>query len=244
MPRMPAADTDTHLNYGREILTRWIETIPVTSVLDIGAGHGADLGIVSKRYPAARLEAIESNVHYANALRAGGLAVTECNLERARLPFADATFDLVMANQILEHIKEIYWLLDQISRVLKVGGHFYVGVPNLASLHNRILLLAGRQPTCLNNASAHVRGFTKHDLLRTLDLCWPKGFEAVGFRGSNFYPFPPSIAGPLARLAPQFAVTIFVLLRKSREYRGEFLDHPVDMETNFFLGERIHHVVD
>ena len=73
-----------------------------------------------------------------------------------------------MANQILEHTKEIFWILDQVSTVLKEGGHFLLGVPNLASLHNRLLLAFGRQPSPIQNNSAHVRGYTKPDVLQLL----------------------------------------------------------------------------
>ena len=233
---------DRNLNYGRHILERWIKPLNINAALDIGAGHGNDLQIVANNSPTAALAAVESNMHYANSLRSNGISVVECNLERSKLPYPDASFDLVIANQIFEHLKEIHWVLDQITRTLRVGGYFYLGVPNLASLHNRLLLLAGMQPTCIDNSSAHVRGFTKPDLIRMLQG-WPKGYEMVSFAGSNFYPFPPPIARPLARAAPTFSATIFMLLRKNKSYNGEFLKTPEDMETNFFLGEKIHHVV-
>jgi SAM-dependent methyltransferase len=233
-----------HLNYGRHILSTWIEDFPVATALDIGIGHGDDLSIVLQRYPSARCEGVESNVHYANAMRAKGFGIAEINLERAELPYADASFDLVIANQIFEHVKDIFWILDQIARVLKPGGRLYLGVPNLASLHNRLLLALGRQPTCINSASAHVRGFTKPDVLNLLNSCWPGGFALNGFRGSNFYPFPRSVARAAADLFPSASVTIFFWFEKRKEYAGEFLKYPVDLETNFFLGQQVHHVVN
>jgi predicted SAM-dependent methyltransferase len=80
-----------------------------------------------------------------------------CDIECDRFPFADETVDLVVANQILEHVNEIFWVLHECARVLRLGGILVIGVPNLASFHNRVLLAAGRQPTSLINASAHVR---------------------------------------------------------------------------------------
>jgi ubiquinone/menaquinone biosynthesis C-methylase UbiE len=233
---------DRDLNYGRHILRDALRAITVQRVLDVGGGLGADLATVHDAAPGAELYAVESNHHYANALRKAGVTVTHGDLERSRLPFEDESIDLVVANQILEHVKEVFWILHEISRVLKVGGHLFIGVPNLASLHNRLLLLLGRQPTCINNASAHVRGFTKRDVLNFMQTCWPGGYEMVSFRGSNFYPLPQVLAKPMASMLPTAAVSIFFLLMKRSPYAGQFLEHPENLETNFFLGAVRHHV--
>jgi SAM-dependent methyltransferase len=233
---------DRHLNYGREILADWTKGLELTSVLDVGVGHGADIAVLRESHPDILCHGIESNTHYANhALAQEKIDVVRINVERAEFPYSPNSFDLVIANQIFEHLKEIFWVFDQISRVLKISGYFYFGVPNLASLHNRILLALGRQPTCINNASAHLRGYTKPDVLNLLDACWPGGYRLLGFRGSNFYPFPPCIAKSLAKLLPNCAVTIFFFLQKTRDYGGEFIKYPEDLETNFFLGKEIHH---
>jgi len=161
------------------------------------------------------------------------------DIERGVFPFANESIDVVVANQILEHTKEIFWIFHEITRVLTVGGKLIIGVPNLASLHNRLLLLIGIQPTSIQNASAHVRGYTKYDLLRFLRNCFPDGYELKGFGGSNFYPFPPIIARPLARIFPNMAWGIFFMFEKQKPYQREFLDFPVTnrLETNFFLGK-------
>jgi SAM-dependent methyltransferase len=234
---------DRELNYGRHILRDLTRNIHVARVLDVGGGLGADLATIRSQAPDAELHAIESNVHYANALRQTGIHVRHADLETTPLAYPDRFFDLIIANQILEHVKQLYWVFHEISRTLKIGGHLYVGVPNLASLHNRMLLLAGRQPTCIKSASAHVRGFTKRDLLNFISACWPGGFELVAFRGSNFYPFPRSVAKPLSRIFPSAAVSIFFLFRKAAYYGGQFVRFPEDLETNFFLGREVHHVV-
>jgi len=159
-------------------------------------------------------------------------------MERESLPFAGDSFDVVMSNQTLEHVKEIFWIMHEISRTLKVNGHLIIGVPNLASFHNRFMLLLGRQPTCLQNHSAHVRGYTRHDILRLLNLVFPGGYDLVEFGGSNFYPFPRWFAKPLAKLMPNNAWAIFLLLKKVKPYNGEFLEFPIqkELQTNFYLG--------
>lgn len=231
---------DRSLNYGRHIIAEFLADVqPVNSVLDIGAGSGSDLLLARKFNSQCQLFALESCSYNVQMLTASGIKATLANIERDRFPFDDGTIDIVIANQILEHAKDIFWIYHEASRVLKVGGKFIIGVPNLASMHNRLLLLFGRQPSPIQSNSAHVRGFTKVDLIRFVDCCFPGGYQLVNFRGSNFYPFPSSIAKPLARLVPNMAWGIFLLLEKKRSYHQEFLEYPIDndLETNFYLGQ-------
>jgi methionine biosynthesis protein MetW len=230
---------DRRLNYGRHHVRAFAGRLrDLSTVLDLGAGSGADLELVRQAHPRAALHGVEMHPPAVEELRSRGVVTHALDLERDALPFDDGVVDLVIANQVLEHVKEIFWITHQISRVLQVGGHFLIGVPNLASLHNRLLLMAGRQPTAIQTASAHVRGYTRHDLLRFLETVFSGGYREIARGGSNFYPFPPLLARPLARLAPGMAWGLFLLLRKEREYGGEIREFPVrkGLETNFHTG--------
>ena len=203
-----------------------------------GRGGGYDLALAREVQPDAKLHAIEVHRESAEYLAEQGIAVHNLNIERDSFPFPDRSMDVVLTNQILEHTKELFWIFHEISRVLREGGSLIVGVPNLASLHNRLLLMLGRQPSQLQNASAHVRGFTKSDILRMLATVFPAGYVLRNFGGSNFYPFPPALARPLAAALPGMAWGIFLRLEKRRPYSREFLEFPIraQLETNFFVG--------
>jgi SAM-dependent methyltransferase len=230
---------DRHLNYGRRVIADFLMAIaPFGSILDIGAGHGDDLRSARAASPQAALYGIECFPAQIRELETQGIRVSAINIERDRFPFADESLEVVMANQILEHTKEIFWVLHEATRVLKVGGQLVIGLPNLAALHNRILLALGRQPSPLQNNSAHVRGFTRRDFIQVLNSGFPEGYALRGFGGSNFYPFPPWMARPLAALLPSMAWGIFMRFEKRRVYTRGFLDFPIreQLETNFFLG--------
>ena len=197
-----------------------------STVLDIGAGGGYDLMIYRDVDSAAKLMALEGYEPNIATLESKGVVTFSHNLETDEFPFEDNSIDVVSANQILEHTKEIFWIFHEVTRTLKIGGHFVVAVPNLASLHNRLLLLLGKQPTSVQNDSAHIRGYTKSDMLQFLKI-WG-GYEVIDFKGSNFYPFPPILAKPLARIFPNSAWSIFFLLKKTQEYNNEFIQWPIE----------------
>ncbi len=62
-----------------------------------------------------------------------------------QIPFADASFDVVIANHVIEHVPDQHMTLNEICRVLKPGGVCYVAVPNRWALiepHFGVPLLA------------------------------------------------------------------------------------------------------
>ncbi|MCS7123237.1 MAG: class I SAM-dependent methyltransferase [Candidatus Aenigmarchaeota archaeon] len=229
---------DTNLNYGRHIIKEFANLIQVyENVLDIGAGIGEDLTIYKKTCDGASLFALDFEEKNVKQLLEKGICAYKIDIERQKFPFNDEFFDVINANQILEHTKEIFWILHEVSRVLKIGGYLVIGVPNLASLHNRILLLLGKQPTCIKNTSAHVRGFTKGDIIELLNI-FEGGYDIIKFKGSNFYPFPSKVANFLSRIFPELSVSIFLSAKKRKKYSDEYIEYLKKslLETNFHMG--------
>lgn len=232
--------TDQQETYGAHVVERFVASLqPLDVVVDLGAGSGRDLQTVKRLHPRARLVAIEAGQEYARALNGKADRIYVVNIERDPLPLKDGEADLIIANQILEHTKEIFWIFHQVARSLRIGGHFLFGVPNVCSLHNRFLMMMGRHPTQHKLCSAHVRPFSKRDTTAFLNACFPGGFKLVHFAGAQFYPFPGKIARMLANTIPTLAFSIFFLLQKVGEYRGEFATYPARalLETNFWTGD-------
>lgn len=230
---------DRSLNYGRHHIESFLRSAkPYRVVLDLGAGHGDDLASAKRVHANAMLQAVEVYPPNVAELRGQNVEVHRLDIERDSLPMQDEGVDVVIMNQVLEHVKDVYWVLHEVTRVLAVGGKLIVGVPNLASLHNRVLLLLGLQPTCIQNDSAHVRGYTRRDLLSLLNGPFPGGYSLRGFGGSNFYPFPATVARFLAYVLPNMAWGIFMLLQKQKSYTKGYLEWPVrnSLETSFYLG--------
>lgn len=238
MPHPRMKYVDYRETYGRHVLDAWSKSIQCNAVLDLGCGSGSDLLTVKQHHPASRCVGIEYTDWAKAQLVTKGIEPITVDLEREKLPLPDESMDLVIGNQILEHTKEIFWINHEVFRVLKVGGYFYLGVPNVLSLHNRLLGLLGVHPTCVQLCSPHVRAFSKNDTLKLYNKIMPGGVTLAKFSGSQFYPFPKSIARPLASALPSMAVSIFFLLQKTAPYSEEFMGwlDQAQMETNYFRG--------
>ncbi|HVB56382.1 MAG TPA: class I SAM-dependent methyltransferase [Candidatus Acidoferrales bacterium] len=50
------------------------------------------------------------------------------------IPFPDGSFDVVWAGEVIEHIGHTDVFVNEVNRVLKVGGHFILSTP----MHNRL----------------------------------------------------------------------------------------------------------
>ena len=62
------------------------------------------------------------------------------------LEFEDESFDVVVAGELLEHLRDPAAVVREAHRVLRSGGTFVGSVPNAYRLKNRLRFLAGRRP--------------------------------------------------------------------------------------------------
>lgn len=224
--------------YGRHHLDKFVQYINVDKCIDIGCGGGADLSIVKKYHNSAKLYGIDFGLWNNTKLQSLGVEPIALDIEKDKLPFEDDSIDIVIANQVFEHTKEIFWINHEIFRCLKQDGFLFLGVPNVLSLHNRILMLFGFHPTCNKSTSAHIRVFSKRDVKSFYKNIGNEFCTVEKIYGAQFYPFPKSIARLLANIFPNLAVSSFYVIRKKHQYKGEFLEWPkhASLETNYFIG--------
>ncbi|HUU25732.1 MAG TPA: class I SAM-dependent methyltransferase [Methyloceanibacter sp.] len=97
-------------------------------VLDFGCGRGKLLDFAEKSsLPMTVFGADSFEGHYKNWESAPGGRIRK--IKDGRIPFDDSTFDVVIANQVFEHIPEPLPALNEIVRVLKPGGVFLALFP-------------------------------------------------------------------------------------------------------------------
>lgn len=113
---------------------------------------GAFTGIVSAALANLRHEVTASDIPFVLAdernsafLRSEGVKTLPHDLSVLPFPAPSFEFDLVVMNEVLEHLNfNPIPLLRELARVLKPGGLFYCATPNLPKIQTRLRLLRGK----------------------------------------------------------------------------------------------------
>lgn len=145
---------------------------PEPSVLDVGAGAGANARELRRLAPDARLVGIEPNAQAAALARAACDEVFEGTLEHFLDHESGRRFDAVVLSDVIEHVA------DPLGFLKRLAGHpatrsaaWLVSVPNYAVWYNRLRTLAGTFSYAWSGLydRTHLRFFTRrslHELLR------------------------------------------------------------------------------
>lgn len=108
------------------------------SVLDVGCGDaGALIAFAEQGAKCAGIECFDTSLERGR-LRAADHGV-EVDLRKGvaeSIPYPDATFDLVMLDNVLEHVTDRPLTLREVKRVLKPGGLLYMVTPKPFSLYS------------------------------------------------------------------------------------------------------------
>ncbi|MCZ7618476.1 MAG: class I SAM-dependent methyltransferase [Myxococcota bacterium] len=109
----------------------WASGGPI-SWLDVGAGYGEFLEAVTSLAPAgSRIRGIEPMKPKADACRQRGLAI-----EEAYLTDVNEEYDVVSLMNVFSHIPNFYEFLENVKRVLRNGGEFFIETGNIGDLES------------------------------------------------------------------------------------------------------------
>lgn len=152
---------ETHSRYSTAPiqLADWaLALLPISGqevVLDAGCGSGYFLLPLAKKLTRGQAMALDlSGGVMQKAIETAqqeGLPITFLAGDVEELPFADRTFDMVMANHMLYHAPDIPRAIGELYRILKKGGWFLATtnsrttMKELESLHLRALGLSHRR---------------------------------------------------------------------------------------------------
>ena len=136
-------------------------------VLDLGCRSGA-----LTRHFLEGNDVVGLDVDAAALAKAEALGVETVQADVGEpLPFDNASFDAVVAGELLEHLQFPDALVAEIHRVLRPGGTIVGSVPNAFRLQSRLRFLRGRPP---EDDPTHLRMFSQRALRELL-----AGFEDV-----------------------------------------------------------------
>jgi len=126
-------------------------------ILEVGCGEGRQLTAIGSRFPNADLVGLDlPDVELEEAW--DSVASSMVQASATQLPFADNTFDLVMAIEVLEHLPDPVQAMREIARV--ASGAVVLSVPwePVWRLGN---LARGRYVSALGNTPGHIQHFTR-----------------------------------------------------------------------------------
>ena len=180
----------------REALFKRYVGGPGRRVLDLGCRDGALTRTYLQGNEVVGVDADREALAAASKL---GIETRWADLDQP-LDFPDEDFDVAVAGELLEHLRDPQRLVAEAGRVLKPGGTFVASVPNAYRLKRRLLFLIGRPP---DDDPTHLQMFSADDVRALL-----RGFED---------PQLHFVAGRLVPLHPRlFANDIVFAGRKPR----------------------------
>lgn len=197
-------------------------TMEVTKQIKAKKVYGID--IIKERY----IKAEEKDV------------IVKCGNLNEPFAFESEMFDVLHANQVIEHLWNLDGFIEEVRRVLKPGGYAVISTENLASWHNIFSLLLGFQPfssTNISNLKTIGNPFALHIYSRRKEARREMGsfahlavlsyrglkelFEAHNFTvekilGAGYYPLPKYFSQILAKIDKRHSAFLTIKVRKGR----------------------------
>ncbi|HYM13719.1 MAG TPA: bifunctional glycosyltransferase/class I SAM-dependent methyltransferase [Bryobacterales bacterium] len=192
----PACEYQPYPNSSHAVIREYFRNRAPARVLELGCADGR---LASELMAAGHsVVGIESDARLAAQAAARGVAVLCAGPETCDFQELKQEFDVVVAADVLEHLRNPGEVLARSARLLRADGEVILAVPNVANLAIRLLLLAGRFPYGRRGIldRTHVQFYT---LRSALELVRESGWKVRAVTPTPL---------PLPVLFPRFSKTI------------------------------------
>ncbi len=145
------------LNNFKQVLLAQVKEIRPHAILDVGAGEGFTLEMFRENHIGERLEGIE---YMDEALKFAKRLHPQVKIKKGNiyeLPYAANSFDLVICNEVLEHLDDPKKALNELKRVAK--KYLILSVPN-EPLFTIQRILRGKNVWKLGAHPEHIQHWT------------------------------------------------------------------------------------
>jgi SAM-dependent methyltransferase len=201
-------------------------------LLDCACGDGEFTVQVACRARVSQAYGIECVNERITEATDRGVIVTRGDVNDS-VPYKSCFFDIVHADQIIEHLTNIDLFLEEIKRVLRPDGYAIFSINDLASWHSRFSLALRMEAVPLqvpNDAT----GDSTFDPLQAMrhpsqsdsrllvfsfqgltELCHYHGFWVERLTFAGYYPLLPHLPGLTGKLDAVHAASLIAKLRPS-----------------------------
>lgn len=122
-----------------------LEFNPTAKVIDLGCGRGEFTLKVKEKTGCSEIGGVDVYGEAIAEAKRKGINIKKVDLNEF-LPFAENSFDIIVSNQVIEHLFYPVRFMKEIYRILDFGGYAIISTENLASWDNIFSLLLGYTP--------------------------------------------------------------------------------------------------
>lgn len=161
-------------------------------VMEIGVGPNGLLFQLHKMKDAdVELFGVDLDSHILEHLTSIGIENFQVDISSKQLPVSDNTMDIIIFNEVIEHVFDCQHTLNEIYRVLKKWGQLYISTHNSFNIFMRLKYLFGYIPAPSLDVShetmgEHIRLFNQDLLVRLLVTA---GFQQSHIRDRSWFQF-------------------------------------------------------
>ena len=163
-------------------------------VLDLGCGDGAMLDYLQRERGCTGYGVEIADANVLSCVKRG-VNVLQLNLDEGLAMFDDASFDVVLQIDTLQHLRNAEVMLRETVRVGRVG---IVAFPNFAHWPNRLSILKGRMPVTKRLPyqwydTPNIRVGTHADLALLAERCGLQVLDSFGLQNGHTVRFAPNL---------------------------------------------------
>jgi SAM-dependent methyltransferase len=157
-----------------EAATRHVRTCP--RILDLGCGLGHITAQIQRRFPSAEVSGLDASISAIAAAKRAYEGIDFAVADAYGPPYLPGYFDIVVGNNIWEHVPDPLRLLEAIKRILSPDGVLIISTPSRYRLGNIARVLLGKPVKLLS--PHHVTEYTVGQVIEQLRF---GGFDAKVF---------------------------------------------------------------
>jgi ubiquinone/menaquinone biosynthesis C-methylase UbiE len=187
-----------------------LEVNPDAKMLDCGCGSGDKTLLYAKTIKTKNIYGIDLSKKRSSEAKKRGISSIVGDLNK-KIGFPSKKFDVIIANQVFEHLHDLDAFMAEMYRILDDKGYLIISTENLSSWHNIVALIMGWQPFSLASATKKrtsignpysmldiIKDYNIHYRVFSFDGLYDffkvHNFKTVDVKGAGYFPIMDFLA--------------------------------------------------